>query len=589
MPSGSLLDMDGFVRNVVGIQNLSETRRRNDIYEKNSLLQAEQNKIDQQKLKQQTAFRAFDELSKMADHPALALNLDKQADLLLMQGQVMATGLGIKAPLPSKEELLGGFDQIKTLTRSTMKAMQEGRTADAQQLALDAAFANPRWGRTLVDEMKKVGDLTQQWHEFDVKSQTHRAQLEAINLKNGKLKLQEGFLGEHAAGLTRVANLAGDPKFARQFQEVLSFQKPEARQAYLNLPENQAFKQAFEQQIDAEKKDMGFFEGMGQEAEGLQPQKLHLLDEEVSARAKALADAQAKSPDGQAPEADAQELKTYELVRKARAIEAEWLKDPYSKDKWRALKKAEQDLKIEQGSTGKKLTDLGDQRLALAQSKFDLKTQTGLAESELQSEFIKGITHGKADSQSLGDAIAIVKQKYPGVPFDATKIENPDKKGKQTITLLSPTERTNIAEERTLVGQLDKIIESYDPNYVGMFDSRVGDVGQMTSTLSAKREMWLQESRAFLAEARHKIFGASLTGSEKEAALSELPNERMGDKQWPAAAKAWRDKWGNLIEQRLRVAGQARTPNGQTTRPQVDLKGMSEQELMSVILQGGQP
>jgi hypothetical protein len=122
-----------------------------------------------------------------------------------------------------------------------------------------------------------------------------------------------------------------------------------------------------------------------------------------------------------------------------------------------------------------------------------------------------------------------------------------------------------------------------------MFDSRVGDVGQMTSTLSAKREMWLQESRAFLAEARHKIFGASLTGSEKEAALSELPNERMGDKQWPAAAKAWRDKWGNLIEQRLRVAGQGRTPNGQPARPQVDLKGMSEQELMSVILGGGQP
>ena len=585
MPSGSLLDMDGFVRNVVGMQNLDETRRRNDIYEKNSLLQAEQNKIDQQKLKQNTAFRAFDELGKMADHPALATNLDKQADLLLMQGQVMATGLGVKVPLPSKDELLGGFEQTKTL----MRAMRSGDQEKASGALMDAMTANPKWARTVLDDMKKAGDLTTQMQELDLRLQTHRSQLEAINVKTGRMKMQEGLFTEHAAGLTRVANLAGDPKFARQFQEVLSFQKPEARQAYLNLPENQAFRAAFEQQIEAEKKDMGFFDSLGKEAEGLQPQKVHLLEQDVMARSAALADAQAKSPDGQAPQEQAEDLKGYNAVWKARQVEAEWLKDPYNKDKWKALKKAEQDLKILQGGTTKKLTDLGDQRLALAQSKFDLKTQTGLAESDLQSEFIKGITHGKADSQSLGDAIAVVKQKYPGVPFDATKIENPDKKGKQTITLLSPTERTNIAEERTLVGQLDKIIESYDPNYVGMFDSRVGDVGQMTSTLSAKREMWLQESRAFLAEARHKIFGASLTGSEKEAALSELPNERMGDKQWPAAAKAWRDKWGNLIEQRLRVAGQGRTPNGQPTRPQVDLKGMSKQELMSVILQGGQP
>lgn len=585
MPSGSLLDMDGFVRNVVGMQNLDETRRRNDIYEKNSLLQAEQNKIDQQKLKQNTAFRAFDELGKMADHPALATNLDKQADLLLMQGQVMATGLGVKVPLPSKDELLGGFEQTKTL----MRAMRSGDQEKASGALMDAMTANPKWARTVLDDMKKAGDLTTQMQELDLRLQTHRSQLEAINVKTGRIKMQQGLFTEHAAGLTRVTNLGGDPKFARQFQEVLSFQKPEARQAYLNLPENQAFKQAFEQQIEAEKKDMGFFDSLGKEAEGLQPQKVHLLEQDVMARSAALADAQAKSPDGQAPQEQAEDLKGYNAVWKARQVEAEWLKDPYNKDKWKALKKAEQDLKILQGGTTKKLTDLGDQRLALAQSKFDLKTQTGLAESDLQNEFIKGITHGKADSQSLGDAIAVVKQKYPGVPFDATKIENPDKKGKQTITLLSPTERTNIAEERTLVGQLDKIIESYDPNYVGMFDSRVGDVGQMTSTLSAKREMWLQESRAFLAEARHKIFGASLTGSEKEAALSELPNERMGDKQWPAAAKAWRDKWGNLIEQRLRVAGQARTPNGQPTRPQVDLKGMSEQELMSVILGGGQP
>ena len=585
MPSGSLLDMDGFVRNVVGLQNLAETRRRNDIYEQNSLLQAEQNQLDQQKLKQQTAFRAFDELGKMADHPALATNVEKQADLLLMQGQVMATGLGVKVPLPSKEELLGGFAQTKTL----MRAMRNGNQAEAQGALMEAMTANPKWARTVLDDMKKAGELTTQMQELDLKLQTHQAQLEAINVKTGRIKMQEGLFAEHGAALTRVTNLAGDPKFAKQFQQALSYEKPETRHAFLNLPENRAFKAAFEQALDAEKKDLGFFEGMGEEANGLQPQKLHLLQEDVLARSRALADAQAKSPDGQAPQEQAEELKGYNAVWKARQIEAEWLKDPYNKDKWRALKKAQQDLTLLQGTTGKKLTDLADQRTALAQAKFDQKTQTTLAERDLQEEFLKGIQGGKNDSQALGDAIGTIKQRYPGTPFDATKITNPDKKHTQTVTLLSPTERANIAEERTLVSQLDKVIESFDPSYVGMLDSRLGDVGQMTSTLSAKREMWLQESRAFLAEARHKIFGASLTGSEKEAALSELPNERMGDKQWPAAAKAWRDKWGMLIEQRLRVANQSKAPAGKAPLPQADLRGMSEQELMGVILQGGQP
>ena len=431
MPSGSLLDMDGFVRNVVGLQNLEETRRRNDIYEKNSLLQAEQNRLDAQKLRQTTAFRAFDELGKMADHPALATNLDKQADLLLMQGQVMATGLGVKVPLPSKDELLGGFDQTKTL----MRAMRSGDQVKAQGALMDAMTANPKWARTVLDDMKKAGELTTQLQELDLKLQTHQAQLEAINVKTGRMKMQEGLFAEHAAGLTRVTNLAGDPKFAAQFQQVLSYQKPEARQAYLNLPENQAFRVAFEQAVESEKKDMGFFDSLGEEGAALQPQKLHLLDEEVSARTKALADAQAKSPDGQAPQEQAEELKGYEVVRKARAVEAEWLKDPYNRDKWRALKKAEQDVKILQGATSKKLTDLADQRTALAQAKFDQKTQQGLAESDLQNEFIKGVTGGKGDSQALGDAIQTVKQKYPGVPFDATKIVNPDKKGKLGVEI----------------------------------------------------------------------------------------------------------------------------------------------------------
>ena len=441
------------------MENVIETRRRNDIYEQNSLLQAEQLKNDKAKIRQQTAFRAFDELGKMADHPSLAMNLDKQADLLLMQSKVMETGLGITVPMPSKEELLGGFDQAK----ATIRAVRNGKPEEANAALSDMMIANPKWGRAMLDDMKKAGELTTQMQELDVKLQLHQADLEAKNVKIGKLKLQDNLYTEHVAAMGRMTNVVNDPAFSTQFHHVMKL-SPIAREAWLNLPENASFKQAFDAEIAAEKEKMGYeklptlpgrppvYQG-GADVELLKPALLTRLSNDVLARNRALQDAQDKSVDGAAPKDMADEVMAYENVRNARETEARWLEDPYNKDKWMAFKKAEQNLRLLQGTTVKQQQDtVAERNLSLSQSKFDLKTQTGLKEALAQKKFLEGITQGKDSNQSAIEAYIEADKKYPGVPMDAGTLKDFNKTGKLSIDVNSPTTATRTKMQDQLTG-----------------------------------------------------------------------------------------------------------------------------------------
>ena len=448
MPSGSLLDMDGFVRNVVGIQNLSETRRRNDIYEQNSLLQAEQIKVDRDKIKQQNAFRAFDEIGKMAEHPALAQNTPQQIQLLKARAQVMAVGLGREIPLPDDKELAGGFTDAKKLVDAAFTG-----TPDEKKAAFaKAVIANPVWGRAMMDNIKKAGELTTELQELDLKLQTHQADLRAKNLKIGRMTQQDELFSSHVIDLTRATNIAREPKYAMQFQVMMGYEKPESRQAYMNLPENQEFAQAFTRAIEQEKKDMEFPDKeMLKAIPTLVPTKLHKVNELIADKARELADAQAKSSDGTAPQELAEEVQGLETVRKARQIEIAWLEDPTNKDKWKALGKAKQDLTILQGSSTKKLTDLASQRDALNQLKFDQKTQSGLAETYLQDTYLDGLLANKSAIQAHQDAIRATNKKFPDTPYNP-RVTNPETQGKLAIDVNTPTTATRTKMQEQLTG-----------------------------------------------------------------------------------------------------------------------------------------
>lgn len=163
-------------------------------------------------------------------------------------------------------------------------------------------------------------------------------------------------------------------------------------------------------------------------------------------------------------------------------------------------------------------------------------------------------------------AAARIARKLNVKPSDIKKsLEDPSRRG--TLSLLSPGERNNIAEERTMTQHMDDLLGKFNPEYVGVVDSRITKAGQLTDSLTQERQDWVQKLRMTTNILRHSQFGATLTGYELESAVADLPNEKMGDKQFVASAKAWRNHWGTLIDERMKVAKQSRGAKAATTLP----------------------
>ena len=112
----------------------------------------------------------------------------------------------------------------------------------------------------------------------------------------------------------------------------------------------------------------------------------------------------------------------YESVYAARQAQAAFLADPFNKQNWKNLRAAEANVQVLNGKAGKQLSEIADQRTQIMQQKLDNKQQTGLAESLLEESFINHLNGGMDDTRALGAAIRDVRKRYPGVPFDATKI-----------------------------------------------------------------------------------------------------------------------------------------------------------------------
>jgi hypothetical protein len=181
---------------------------------------------------------------------------------------------------------------------------------------------------------------------------------------------------------------------------------------------------------------------------------------------------------------------------------------------------------------------------------YDKKVAKGEAE----------LLEAKKTGEDPDTAAARIGRKLGVKPSDLKKVlEDPSRRG--TLSLLSPGERKELAEERTMTQHMDDLLNTFDPEYVGFVDSKLTKAGQVTDSLTQKRQDWVQKMRMTANILRHSQFGATLTGYELESAIADLPNEKMGDKQWRASAKAWRDHWGTLIDERMKVAHQSRSAN----------------------------
>lgn len=436
----SMLDFSKVANLALGIGHLEQQAESNRLqgernafmeahYEDQADLQRSAQKLDAQRLKQTSAFRGFDELEKIKNHPTLATNRGKQIDLLLAQGTLLEQGLGVKVPMPDRDELMGGYDSMDRF----VKTMRNGTDEEKFAATTDMLASNPVYASKVFDDMKKAGDVSTHMEEMQMKIEANKAKLQSLNLKNAKANLQQNFFTQHVASLGGVTQLATDPRYAEHLRKVQSFESDKAKQIYLGMHPD--FKEQFEASL--------------KQASGPIDEIAGQLKDNIDARYTAIHAAQAK--DGEAPLELVDETSGYESVYAARQAQAAFLADPYNKQNWKNLKAAEQNVRILQGKAGKQISEIADARTALMETKFDAKQQSGLAESMLEESFINNLNGGDDDNQSLGKAIKAVKQKYPGVPFDATKILNPNKKGKSEIALKMPSD---------IVGQNLKAIDA---------------------------------------------------------------------------------------------------------------------------------
>lgn len=416
-------------------------------YEDQADLQREAQRLDAKRLQQTAAIKGSDELDKIMAHPTVATNRVKQAELLRAKATMLEQGLGVKIPMPDQEELMGGYESMDRL----IKTIRDGTPEQRMEAATNAFASNPQYFSKVFDDMKKAGDLSTHMEELKIKMDLHRTQLQALNQKNAKASLQSNFYTQHVSALGATSSLVTDARFAEHLRKLQSFEQEKAKQIYLDMHPD--FKEAWDKKVQGELSTL--------------PAITDSLKDEIDAKWDTIRQRQAA--DGEAPKELIDEVAGYESVYAARQAQAAFLADPYNKQNWKNLKAAEQNVQVLNGRAGKQLSDIADQRTQIMREKLDNKQQTGLAESALQESFINHLNDGMDDNQALGQAIKAVRKQYPNVPFDATKVLNPNKKGRSQIEIKMPNDVLGqnlkaIDAAQSTIDYADEIMERIQKN-----------------------------------------------------------------------------------------------------------------------------
>lgn len=337
-------------------------------FDRRQAFEEQQHKLEQRKADQTAAFRGFDEMEKIKAHPSMATNRERQIDILMAQGSLMERGLGVKVPLPDRDELRGGFESVDKF----IKVMRTGTDEEKFNATADMLASNPKYGMQVLDDMKKAGDVSMQMESLQSKLALNKAQLEALNVRTGRAKMAENFFTEHSGALGRVALLPMEKEFAEPYRKVISFTGDNVQQAReIFLQQNPILKSEFEKRLLSERPAV--------EA------TVQRLEEAIDVKWAAMREYQAAN--GQAPQELVDELSALEAAYKARRTELDYIDNPYDKETYKSLQKMHQDLKIRQSAAGKQIGEIANERTALMSRKYEDKQVMDQNIAKAQQEF----------------------------------------------------------------------------------------------------------------------------------------------------------------------------------------------------------
>lgn len=179
----SLID----VGKIAQLGQLQEQRRRNDIYEENSLLQAEQNRIEQRKITENTDARKMKFFLDMANDPRVKAN-PGLANTALAQSWIVAQAPGYENPELVKQMLSKGSDSMRAMLNA-LSGGDAGKAAASMgelQVLMGAPYAEQ-----LVQGQLNAGKLAEQAANIEAMRNVQRARFEKIHNAQSKINAGE--------------------------------------------------------------------------------------------------------------------------------------------------------------------------------------------------------------------------------------------------------------------------------------------------------------------------------------------------------------------------------------------------------------
>ena len=162
---------------------------------------------------------------------------------------------------------------------------------------------------------------------------------------------------------------------------------------------------------------------------------------------------------------------------------------------------------------------------------------------------------GATEDQLRGKAAEFGQayKKQFGVMPDMNKVLDSFVTKKTQSTILTGEERKTVSEAETNVAAVDTLIRDFKPEYFGPMDNALNSLrakmpegSPQFMKLSQEVQEYRQRVELYATQYRHRIFGASFTDGEKEAALKSVINLDMGDTQ-ARASLAEMKKWDQKV------------------------------------------
>jgi hypothetical protein len=566
----SLIDMG----DVAQLYNARETRRRNDQYEQNSLLQAQQDALT-------ARHKRGSELSKLADDERI------RADPELSATYLAAAGAEFGVP---ETVTRAGVERGQVSLRKHLRGLKDQDQEAAMNGLLELQISQ---GSKVAGEMVTGFQNVQKLSEYSANVEAMRtlqgARYEALHDKQSKI--QAGEL-PYSQGVRHFTTMLYGTE-SKEFERI-------ATAASKVSPQHGAHPRTIGAALAKNDPIVSQFGGQvymkNAEAASDQAQKYATVVGE-SERALQLAEMGEPLPPGTTKRDLMERVETGRTMMDAYNSVATWANDPYNLTKLKEAKAAQTllvkkraELETLKASTSQELIAIRQQAQSFRETEAGQKHLRQQSIDAAQNEFAK-----LPDAQQTVQQAGVIATKH-GVGSQEVMlgIKNPNR-ALVEINQNSPGERKDIAEGRSQLDTIAQVETLFDPSFVGPADARVGRIASFTGLIQEQEAEFRSAVTLQRTELRKFYFGTAQSKQELQGALESIPDLNMSDAQFKASVKETKRRVTSILSRRAQVMRESgvRTPGekpSMTTRYH-QLKKIApdstEQELFSLLREEG--